>query len=45
MLTVTLILAVLALLLAIASAIGRAPLWVAVVLLAIMALLQVVPLR
>jgi hypothetical protein len=43
MLTVTLILAVLALLLAIASAVNRAPLWVAVTLLAIVELLHVLP--
>lgn len=44
MITVVLILGVLALLLAVASATGHAPLWVAVVLLAILALLQHLPL-
>lgn len=41
--SITFILALLALLVAVASAVGRAPLWVAVVLLAVLALLGVVP--
>lgn len=44
MLTVSLILSVLALLLAVASAVDRCPLWVAVVLLSILSLLHAVPL-
>ena len=44
MLTVTVILGVLALLLAVAAAAGHAPLWVSVVLLAILTLLTSVPL-
>jgi len=44
-LTATLILAVLALLLAVASAASKAPLWAAVVLLAIIALLHALPIR
>ena len=46
MLTVTLIIGVAALILAIISAAtGKVPLWVAVILLAIMACLQVMPLK
>lgn len=43
MLTLTLILALAALIIAIASAIGKAPLWVAVILLAILELIRVIP--
>jgi hypothetical protein len=43
MMTVTFILAIAALLCAIASAVGKAPLWVAVILLAIIHLLVVMP--
>jgi hypothetical protein len=45
MLTVSIILALSALIIAILSAIGKAPLWVAVILLAIIALLEHIPLR
>lgn len=45
MLTIVVILGLLALLLAVASATGHVPLWVSVVLLAILALLQVMPIR
>lgn len=45
MLTVTLLLVLLALGVAIAAAIGRAPLWVAVILLAIERLLGILPIR
>jgi hypothetical protein len=44
MLTVALLLAIAALLCAIAAAIGKAPLWVAVVLLAILETLRTLPL-
>lgn len=43
MLTITLLLALLALLVAVASATGRAPLWVAVVLLAVLHLVAGLP--
>jgi hypothetical protein len=43
MLTLAVVLAVAALLVAIASAVGRAPLWVAVILLAILECLRVLP--
>lgn len=43
-LTVMLLLAVAAFLVTVASAIGKAPLWVAVLLLSLFALLQVIPL-
>jgi hypothetical protein len=45
MMTVTVILALAALIISILSAIGKAPLWVAVILLAIIALLEHIPLR
>lgn len=45
MLTVTLILVVAALIVAILSAMGKAPLWVAVILIAIVQALQVLPLK
>lgn len=45
MLTVTLILALAALIIAILSAIGKAPLWVSVILLAIIAAIEHIPLR
>jgi len=45
MLTIALLLALAAFIATIASALGRAPLWVAVLLLSLLALLQVVPLR
>jgi hypothetical protein len=43
--TISLLLALSALVVTIAAAIGKAPLWVAVVLLCILALVQVVPVR
>jgi len=43
MITVFLILAVLALLIAIISALGKAPLWIAVVLLSIIELIRAIP--
>jgi hypothetical protein len=45
MLTIALLLALAAFIATIASALGKAPLWVAVLLLSLLALLQVVPLR
>lgn len=45
MLTVSVILAVAALICTVASAIGKCPLWVAVVLLCVLELLQVMPLE
>ena len=45
MLTVLIILTLAALCVAIASAMGKAPLWVAVVLLAIIAAIQVLPVK
>lgn len=45
MLTVSLILVLAALLTAIASAMGKCPLWVAVILLALAALLPLLPLK
>jgi len=45
MLTVTFLLALAAFIVAIASAMGKAPLWVAVLLLCLIELLRVVPLR
>lgn len=45
MMTVTVILALAALIIAIMAAIGKAPLWVAVILLAIIELLEHIPLR
>lgn len=45
MFTVAVILALAALIIAILSAIGKAPLWVAVILLAIVALLEHIPIR
>jgi hypothetical protein len=45
MLTVTLILVVAALIVAILSAMGKAPLWVSVILVAIVLALQVLPLK
>lgn len=45
MMTVTVILALAALIIAIMSAIGKAPLWVAVILLAIIELLEHIPLK
>ncbi len=45
MVTVLLLLAVAAFVVTIASAIGRAPLWVAVLLLSLALLLQVLPLK
>lgn len=45
MLTISLILVVAALIVAIMSAMGKAPLWVAVIVLAIAALLPLLPLR
>jgi hypothetical protein len=44
-LTVVLLLVIAAFLVTIASAIGKAPLWVAVLILTIVALLQVMPLK
>lgn len=45
MMTVTVILALAALIIAIMAAIGKAPLWVSVILLAIIELLEHIPLR
>jgi len=45
MLTISLLLAIAALICAIANAIGKAPLWVSVILLCVLALLQAIPLR
>jgi len=45
MMTVAVILALAALIIAILSAIGKAPVWVAVILLAIIELLEHIPLR
>lgn len=45
MITVLLILAIAAFLVAVASAVGRAPLWVAVILISIYLLLQNLPLK
>ncbi len=45
MLTISIVLALAALIIAIMSAIGKAPLWVSVILLSIIALLEHVPLR
>lgn len=45
MMTVTVILALAALIIAIMSAIGKAPLWVSVILLSIIELLEHIPLR
>jgi len=45
MMTVAVILALAALIIAIMAAIGKAPLWVAVILLAIIELLEHIPLR
>jgi len=45
MLTIALLLALAAFIATIASMLGKAPLWVAVLLLSLLALLQVVPLR
>lgn len=45
MLTIAVLLAVAAFLVAIAAAMGRAPLWVAVILLCLIELLRVIPVR
>lgn len=45
MLTITLILVLAGLIVAIASAMGKAPLWVSVILLAVAALLPLLPLK
>jgi len=45
MLTIAVLLALAAFLVAIASAVGRAPLWVAVILLCLIELLRVLPVR
>jgi len=45
MMTVAVILALVALIIAIMSAVGKAPLWVSVILLAIIELLEHIPLR
>ena len=45
MLTITFLLALAAFICTIASALGKAPLWVAVFLLSLIALLSVIPLR
>ena len=45
MLTIAVLLALAAFVAAIASAVGKVPLWVAVLLLSLLALLQVIPLR
>jgi lysylphosphatidylglycerol synthetase-like protein (DUF2156 family) len=44
-LTVSLVLAVIALVLTVVSAIGKCPLWIPVVILAIIALVQAIPLK